>query len=75
MTVMWYSLLSKICCVVDCNSNSQNKIIHTNHNNNMHRLRQGMTFAVYMKELVVSRSTLSHTYMDTNVPLESIWKV
>lgn len=65
--VILYFLQSKVSCFYNCNNNSQNKITHTNRNNNMHRLRQGMTFVVYTKELVVWQSTLVHTNIRTSV--------
>lgn len=76
-----YFLQSKVRCFYDCNNNSQNKITHTNRNNNMQRLRQGVTFVVYTKELVVwqrKRANIRsnvHQHIRTHTyTLESIWK-
>lgn len=59
------SLHSKVSHFHDCNNHSQNKITHSNRGHNMHRLRQGVTFAVCTEELVVSsgsRRSGTHTY-------------
>ena len=61
-----YILQSKVSGFHHCNNNSQNKITHTNRNNNIHRLRQGMTFVVYTEELVGWRSTHMHADIYTS---------
>ena len=46
--IRYRCLQSEVSCFDDCNNNSHNTIKHTNRDNNIHRLRQGMTFVVYM---------------------------
>lgn len=69
MTIMWSSMFlqSKVSCFNDCNNYSQNKITHTNRDNNIHQLRQGMTFVVYTKELVVWQPSLGQANICTSM--------
>lgn len=61
-TITWSSLSiqSKVSSFYHRNNNSQNKITLTNRDNNIHRVRQGMTFVVYTEELVVWQPTLGN---------------